>query len=456
MGQKKRRANIRKLEEQLQKSSRKTAQLTRMLSLYEVSQAMSSTLELDVLLKLILKTAKDCLEADTGSIMLLEGSLLHIKASMGLQKGEITSTIPVGERISGYVAKTGEPVLLVGDATKDKRFRYLKPRKEICSSLCVPVQHNGAMIGVLNLNTASPGKTFHKKDIPFASILASKAGALIENSRLFAQLKEKLEELKAANEEIQSKQALLIQQEKMASMGQLAAGVAHEIQSPLTSIIGYITLLGSESLFSDDRTKNWLKLVKDESERLSMIVRELLNFARKKPQTFSHCQVNQLIQETLLLTRPTISKTKSIKVHLNLAQRLPEIHANPHALKQVFLNISINALHAMPEGGELFIETSMFDGNNVQIKFRDTGVGISEENLEKIFIPFFSTRTETGGTGLGLSICKEIVTQHMGSIRAESEIGKGTTFCISLPQKPDPALKKQSPKLTQQQIAVAT
>jgi len=219
---------------------------------------------------------------------------------------------------------------------------------------------------------------------------------------------------------------------RLATVGQMAAGIAHEINNPLTALVGFAQLLTAREL-PEDVMKD-LRVISDSAKRVTDIVRRLLTFARQYEPERSRLNINELIKATLEL-RAYELKTGNIKVTTELDPELPETVADGGQLQQVFLNLIINAETEMISahgGGNLLIKSETIDGT-IRISFHDDGPGIPEENLERIFEPFFSTRKAGTGTGLGLSICHGIVTEHGGRIYAESEPGKGATFIVELP-----------------------
>jgi two-component system NtrC family sensor kinase len=247
-------------------------------------------------------------------------------------------------------------------------------------------------------------------------------------------LEEKVDE---KTKELQATQDFLIQSEKLASLGKLAAGVAHEINNPLTSILLNSHLL-LEQLKNDEASREKLKLVIDETTRCSSIVSGLLEFARQTPPEKTVVDINKIIESTLLIM-DTQAMVHKVRLITDLDDTLPLIGVDVNKIKQVFTNLILNALDAMPDGGVLKIESQLSeDSSCVEVAFEDNGKGIPKENLRKIFDPFFSTKG-IKGTGLGLSISYGIVQQHGGTIDVESNVGRGTriTICLPLQEKED-------------------
>jgi two-component system NtrC family sensor kinase len=224
----------------------------------------------------------------------------------------------------------------------------------------------------------------------------------------------------------------LFRSEKLASLGKLAAGVAHEINNPLTGVLTNASLL-LEDLPEGDHRKEDAQVIVNETIRCREIVKRLLDFARQTKPMKKNTNINSLVDNIVLLVRNQTS-FRNIDIQRNLEENLPEIMADGDQIQQVIINFTLNASDAMPNGGSLNIQSGvMGNGEYIELKFTDTGLGISEENKNRIFDPFFTTKES--GTGLGLSISYGIVEQHGGTIHVESEVGKGTTFIVQLPIK---------------------
>lgn len=241
-------------------------------------------------------------------------------------------------------------------------------------------------------------------------------------------LKTWAEVLEEKVEEITKVLKNIIQAEKLAEIGQLAAGVAHEINNPLTGILTNASLM-YEDVPDDDPKKADLKVIVDETLRCRKIVKGLLDFARQSPPQRQLLSLNEVVEDVVTLVRNQ-ANFRNIKIELELDPQIPKIMADKDQIRQVVLNIVLNAADAMPDGGK-FIIRSKVTGENIELVFADTGVGISPEIKAKIFEPFVTTKKN--GTGLGLSIAYGIIERQKGKISVESELNKGTTFTIILP-----------------------
>ena len=224
----------------------------------------------------------------------------------------------------------------------------------------------------------------------------------------------------------------LLVSERVASIGQLSTGIAHELNNPLTSILGFSNMILEKDVPAD--LKEELQIISTEALRASRILKGLLTFVRKDDSQKVRVNVNRIIESVLEL-RANEQNANNIRVHTRLDRGLPEIMADPFQIQQVFLNIVINAEYFMVEAhkqGNLTVSTHK-SGDMVRIVFTDDGPGIAPENLKHVFDPFYTTKGVGKGTGLGLSICHGIVSAHGGRIYAESTVAKGASFTVELP-----------------------
>jgi signal transduction histidine kinase len=222
----------------------------------------------------------------------------------------------------------------------------------------------------------------------------------------------------------------MVQTEKLTSLGLLAAGVAHEVNTPLAVISNYIQMLAKQIPSDDPRQKTIERIVK-QTFRASEIVNNLLNFSRTGAGQFVEVSLNSIVEETLTLVQHPF-KTAQVNVIKNLSADLPPVLGSPTRLQQVFLNLFMNARDAMPSGGMLEVSTGAQNGS-VEIEITDTGNGIPAEHLHRIFDPFFTTKASGRGTGLGLSVSYGIIKEHAGKVDVRSTPGKGTSFRLEFP-----------------------
>ncbi|MBA4373748.1 MAG: hypothetical protein C0402_12925 [Thermodesulfovibrio sp.] len=241
-------------------------------------------------------------------------------------------------------------------------------------------------------------------------------------------------EIEKRYEQLLSAEARLIQAEKMASLGVLSAGVAHEIKNPLAIILQGIEVLEISSLTAD--AIDVLAMMKDAVFRASKITKDMLTFSRESTLTHEEVDLSGIIDETFSFVDHIFS-LKQIRIARSLMPDLPKVSVDPNQMKQVFINLLTNAAEAMPEGGTITVAAesthNIQNRKIIRILITDTGHGISAEDRQRVFDPFYTTRKKSGGTGLGLSVVKGIIEKHEGEIKIENEAGGGTRVIIELP-----------------------
>lgn len=385
--------------------------------LFEVWR-ISTSLDPDDLIHQIVPKLAAITGADRVSVMRLDerDQILSVHTAVGLPAATAASVrVPLGDSISGWVAQHGRALLLPGPGVPPDLTALLK-REGIVSALCVPIKSRSGTIGVLNL-TRLRGRPFTQRHLWFTALLGERLASSIEVARLFTE-----------REELQ---AQLVQSAKMASLGVMASGIAHEIRNPLAIASAAAQLIrdrpGDEALRTEALEKMQRSIV-----RASGIIESLLKFARPVEGPPARVDVNELVDETCALMEEQMTAHK-VTVKMHPAAGLPPVEADERLLQQVFTNLMLNARQAMPDGGSLTITTSLDDRGRVVIRFADTGTGIHPDDLPKVFDPFFTTRPTGQGVGLGLAISYQIIERHHGTIELASTSGKGTTATIRLP-----------------------
>ncbi len=347
-------------------------------------------------------------------------SFVVTASALGLGRPSTLSLSVSRAQMAGFYRRAGGTTTVVAHADRED-FGPLWAVAGEQETMIAWLTKKDEIVGAIVV--AGRDEPFTEEDSRILTILSNHLAVTAENLSLFRNLQEKMQELREMQEQ-------LIQSAKLAAIGELSANIAHEINNPLTSIIGYTEIALEEEQMSEELRKS-LQIVEKESLRAKDIVRQLLDFARKKELKVSEIDLNNVIREVMQLVS-TPARKHGVTVSEEYAP-LPKITADADQLKQVFLNIINNGIAAMEQGGSFFISTGRI-GEYVSVTFRDTGPGMPPEVLSRIFEPFFTTKREKG-TGLGLSISYRIIRDHGGRIDVDSAVGKGTTFTIRLPQE---------------------
>jgi signal transduction histidine kinase len=291
-----------------------------------------------------------------------------------------------------------------------------------------PLIAHGRAVGAVMVDNALTRTPISQEDLRFLQLFTNQAGMAIENSMLFNKLED-------ANRQLSEAQENLLQKERLAAIGEMAAGIAHELKGPLVSIGGFAGRLKKKLA---NETQEWqnANLIVGEVRRLEGVLSEILAFSKKSTICYSRCNVADIVKETLTVVGPPLEE-KRIAVSVKLPRKELALIGDAQQLKQVFINIILNSLDAMKNGGKLIIEASGYDldGNDgVCVKIVDTGGGIPLEAMNSIFTPFYTTKQT--GTGLGLPIANRIITSHGGKIQFTNTPGKGVEFRVILPMHP--------------------
>ncbi len=401
---------------------------------YRISHDLNSIIELPKLFDRILELILEVIDADRAVTMLLDEETEEL-VLQSVRKGKdllVDENIDISKTIINQVVQSGES-LLTSDAMHDERFMMEESivLHDIRSAMCVPIKIKSHVLGIMYLDTKGTIIGFSNEDLELLTAISNQAAIAVENAKLF-------ESLNKANKELAAHQDQLIETERLSAMGRLAGGVAHEINNPMTSILGFSELITAE-LTSDhlsqdniDKCLKYSDIMMNEAHRCKQIAQSLLQFSRQKTTEKAFTDINQVIDASLALAKFHI-KSGPIEIITELTPGLPHIMADANQLQQVFLNLIINAKDAMEEGGNLKIITKQLNEKRVQITFEDTGGGIPADSLEDIFKPLYTSKEEGKGTGLGLSISQDIIERHEGAIDVKSNVGEGATFIIILP-----------------------
>jgi signal transduction histidine kinase len=401
-----------------------------------------------------------------------DGETLTIVAAVNLPPTATGAVVRMGERIMGRVAQSRRPLLLNGDLSADPRLGEGRtfPNRP-ASALCWPLVSDDRVVGAVSINRSADEAPFSEHDLADGQLMVNVISVAVENARLHEDQRRRIEELARLNHDLSEStrmldeaQAHLLQSEKLASIGQLAAGVAHEINNPvgyvnsnLTSMRDYVgrlfglidayeaaepALARPEALAEVRRHKEAagldflrqdLRDLLDECEegltRVKRIVQDLKDFAHADDGEWEQADLHKGLDSTLNIVHNELKyKAEVVKEY----GELPAVECIPSQLNQVFMNLLVNAAHAIPERGTITVRTGA-RGERVWVEVADTGVGIDPEHLGRLFDPFFTTKPVGEGTGLGLALAYGIVHRHGGRIGVDSQPGAGTTFRVTLP-----------------------
>lgn len=411
--------------------------------------------------------------ASTGSLALVddEKKTLLVAACVGLTAEVLGQQIDMGEGVLGRVATEGKPLLLIGDLEQDERFgpETSGPReKRPASAMVWPLRSQGSVTGILSVNRDDISRPFTQSDLEHGQALLHLVTIAIENTRLQEGQQKQIErlarmntEILAMNKRVDEARLQLMQSEQMAALGRLAAGVAHEINNPLAYISSNVGTLSGylESLFgllgayesrhaggrgTSDQLEELQRRINPEFrqdlqsmiaeveggvDRVKNIVRELRLFSHSGEGEWQQVDLHEALDSAVKFAGPAMSDGIVVEKKYDVIEPVECILAE---INQVFLNLIVNAAQAMGETGKLRIATAQQD-QWVSVAITDIGTGIREENLSRVFEPFYTSKPPGQGTGLGLSLSYSIVRKHQGRILVKSKPREGSTFTVSLP-----------------------
>jgi two-component system sensor histidine kinase HydH len=402
------------------------------------NSGLMETLDIQEILRLVLEGVTKNIGFDRARLYLIneKKNLLECKMAVGIDEERIKGiTLPLdpGDSVVGRSILEKQP-FIIQDASTDPRVNpILKEKFNLHSLLVIPLLAKEKALGAIAADFVDPKKNITKEALESVMVFAQQAGLAIHNAFMYEELKafsrQMEEKIQKTTADLRKTEAQLIRSEKLAALGQLAAGIAHEIRNPLTSINILIHSL-TEKFPSEDSHREDLNVIEEEIDRINEILDRFLRFAKPAPPLLERTEVASVFEETLQLIRPRMEKQR---IHVQKEfEDVPMILMDREQIKQVALNLLLNAVQAMPRGGTLTLRgQNSKDGQWITISIQDSGIGIPDEDMNKLFDPFFSTKE--GGIGLGLSIAHRIIDQHRGKIEVESDPGKGTLFTIWLP-----------------------
>jgi len=397
-------------------------------TIFDLTRDLNSLLDLPSLLDSILYTCITQLEVKGAAIIIQKNprsKKLDLLKTRGLERGKMIS-FKTDSPLMDLMKKSQKPLFfadlaktLESHSTDMAKLRLLK------AEVIVPLIIKEKISGILVITSKITSRVFDEDDLEFLFVLVNQAAVAVENAMLYQSEKDSYLELKKT-------QRQLIYTERLAALGQLSAKLAHEINNPLGIIKNYLTIL-CRSLKEKDKRKEHIRCIKGEVNRITKIIKQLFEFHRPKKEKPRKVDLLSLVNETLNLVQDQFSQ-KKIRIIRNFCKKVTPIAAYPDQLKQVFLNLLMNAKDFMPQGGKVYVSLSN-KKDSIEMEFADTGCGIDQKNLNKVFDPFFTTKSEDRGLGLGLWISYGIISKHGGTISAKNSEKGGASFVISLPRK---------------------
>jgi PAS domain S-box-containing protein len=405
--------------------------------LNSLAETLASTLELNDSIQKTLRQILELFGLDAASLYLFErdGVTLKRVASAG-HRPEFAKSFPLmtmPPELLQQIRSVRATFLSTAGLPLPPIARDVQKREGIVSAYIVPLWSKDKIIGGLGVGSRT-AREMSTADISLLIAVGSQVASAVERSLLY-------EETRQAYDHLRRTQEQLLHSEKLAAVGQLISGVAHELNNPLTAILGYSQLLTSSGQVGPLAIGYTEKIYK-QAQRTHRIVQNLLSFARQHKPERMPVRVNTILEDTLALRDYDLRMGK-IRVHLDLLQELPEISADAHQLQQVFLNLINNALDAILENGEdgdLWVRTDS-EEHVVFIEFTDSGPGVKDAS--RVFDPFYTTKPVGKGTGLGLSICYGIITEHGGTIQVKNQPTGGATFRVELPSRKGSRAKEE-------------
>ncbi len=446
-------ARIAELEAQMAASvQRVNVAQERLNAILTISAALLITHEIDTILQLVVREAVHLFPGTSGALLFLAdqaGMRLRLAASSNGKTGRLS--LQPGRGLAGRAFLSPRAMLVAGPeleaALSELNEAQITQKKKVLafwppgSALLAPLRIEESRLGALVLYGDQNPHLVHPRDIPFMQALADLTAVAIAEHRQRARaaaLQRDLDQTQSLHAEAQARlnaaQAQLLQSAKLAAVGELAASVAHEINNPLYAARNSLYLV-EQDIAPDTPQRHFLTIAQNELGRIARIITRMRDFYRPARDELEPTEVNDLLAETIELVQ-THLRHGQVTVTVDFCPNLPCLIAHPDQLRQVFLNLMLNACDAMPHGGQLHIATELAcssetGAQHVVIAVRDTGVGINPEHMPHLFEPFYTTKPQ--GTGLGLAISAHIVTQHGGHIQVESTPGVGSTFTVLLP-----------------------
>ena len=414
----------------MKEDSREVLYRKELTAILRSASLINSSLDIEDVLDRAMKWAEEFMNAEASSVYQLDEKKqeLFVRLARGEKKDPIRRiTLKVGEGVAGHVVQTGKP-MVIQDVSTEERFsdKFDKITGFTTRSiLCVPLMLRNAPIGALQVINKKTGEPFNRADLELLYAIAQHVAIAMENANLYKRLEESND---MTTQELRITQQKLIRSERLAAMGNLVQGVAHEIRNPVTTIGGFSQRIKKE--FGDnEKIGKYVDIIIEETNRLENLVRRIREFAEAQVCILTLEKPDAVLLEALKQAKDT-AKGQGVKVVTEIPSELPKMRIDANQLLTALNNLLENALEAMPAGGTLTLKANL-TSEHLLIVVEDTGCGIPKEKLAAVYDPFVTSKTK--GAGLGLTLVHQVAMNHHGEIQLSSEVNRGTVVTLRLP-----------------------
>lgn len=394
------------------------------------SSLINSSLNIEDVLNCAMQSAEEFMDAEASTVYVLdeEKNDLFVRVARGEKKDPIKRIrLALGEGVAGHVVKSAKP-MVVQDVTREPLFSDRFDKRSgftTKSMICVPLLLRERAIGALQVLNKKGDAKFTDADLELLVNMSRQIAVALENAKLYQRLHERFQ---LTAQELRATQEKLIRSERLAAMGHLVQGIAHEIRNPIMILGGFARRMRKQ-VEKDARLREYAGIILEQSERLENMVLRIGDYVSLLTPNMAPEHIGRLVKNVLGRFKP-VASSQGVSMKVALERDIPTLRVDGHQITTALGNILENALESMPQGGEVLVEGKKEDGG-ILILIRDTGAGITREDLDAVYDPFFSSKTQ--GVGLGLTMVHQIVMNHQGEIKIESERGKGTLVRLRLP-----------------------
>lgn len=391
---------------------------------------VNSSLNIEDVLNHAMLWAEEFINAEASSVYELdeESGELFVRIARGEKKTPAKQIkLKVGEGIAGIVVQSGQPKV-VQNVREERRFNDQFDKKtgfKTRSMICVPLINRNKPLGALQVLNKKSGKTFSQEDLELLTMMAQQIAVALENAKLYNRLEKKFE---LTTKELKQVQEKLIRSERLAAMGHLVQGVAHEIRNPITTIGGFAQR-AKQSVEENPKLNSYMDIILEEAERLENIVKDVREFSNVITANVVPDDLTPVLTNVWKHFEP-IAEAQQVSMSRRIEKDLPLIRIDKNQIGIALSNVIDNAFESMPDGGQLTLEVRP-DEEKIQIRIVDSGLGIPQDDLDSIYDPFFTSKTR--GAGLGLTMVHQIVMNHNGEIKIHSNEGEGTSVTLQIP-----------------------